>query len=297
MTDAIGAASSHDRAGDVDLTLRPLSPAIGVEIKGLDLRRPLNSTVIAAVRSAWYRHCVIILRDQSLTEDEQARFGEYLGNLYTSHSSHYQNRLRRHPATLFISNVREDGRLIGTLPDGEVHFHSDMAFSASPPVATMLYGLEIPSRGGNTKFANMYAAYEALPEAMKSRLEALSALNIYDPYDAAGAAATRLSSVSPDAPSHVHPIVRTHPATGRKSLFVNRLMTHRIEGLPPAESDNLLSYLFDHQEQEKFVYEHVWKVGDLVLWDNRCTLHARTDFNANERRLLRRMTVLTETVN
>jgi taurine dioxygenase len=296
MTDAIGAQSMHNRAADTELILRPLSPAIGVEIKGLDLRWPLNPTTITAVRSAWYCHCIIVLRDQSLTEDEQARFGEYLGNLYTSHASHYQNRLRRHPATLFISNVREDGKLIGTLPDGEVHFHSDMAFSASPPVATMLYGLEIPSHGGNTKFANMYAAYETLPQTMKARLEGLSARNVYDPYDAAGAAAMRLVSVSPDAPSHVHPIVRTHPATGRKSLFVNRLMTRNVEGLPATESDNLLNYLFDHQEQEKFVYEHVWKVGDLVLWDNRCTLHARTDFSAQERRLLRRMTVLTENV-
>jgi taurine dioxygenase len=155
----------------------------------------------------------------------------------------------------------------------------------------MLYAMEIPSRGGNTMFANMYAAYDSLPPTMKDRLESLRALNVYD---LGGAPATRMKSIPPDAASYVHPVVRVHSVTKRKALYVNRLMTYRIEGVPDAESENLLSYLFDHQEKRQFVYEHVWRPGDIILWDNRCTLHARTDFGADERRLLRRITLASD---
>ena len=143
-------------------------------------------------------------------------------------------------------------------------------------------------------FANMYAAYEALPRQVKDRLQNLHALNIYD---VKGAPAIRLPTPPPDAQSFVHPVVRVHPVTGRKALYVNRLMTYRIEGISQSESDELLRYLFDFQEQRKFVYEHVWTPGDLIIWDNRCSLHARTDFDAKERRLLRRIVLREEHQN
>src|SRR4029079_5287915 len=149
----------------------------------------------------------------------------------------------------------------------------------------MLYAIEIPSVGGNTLFANAYLAYELLPDDIKRRIAGRKALNAYD-YDTA--ATIRKTDVPAGAPSFAHPVVRTHPATGRKALYVNRLMTRRIEGLPAAESEELLNLLFDHQEQPQFIYEHVWRVGDILMWDNRCTLHARTDFSAGERRLMRR---------
>lgn len=273
-----------------------LSDALGAEIHGIDLRHPLRPEAAAALRRAWHAHAVVVVRGQSLTEDEQARYGEYFGRLGDARYAPTRRgeTVPHHPSVLFVSNVRENGRLIGTLPDGEVHFHTDMHFTPTPPVATMLYAIEVPARGGNTKFANMYMAYAALPEAVKTRLEDLEALNVYDLYGAAGAPAVRVSSVSTDAPSCIHPVVKAHPVTGRKVINVNRLMTTRIEGLSTTESDDLLAYLFDHLEQERFIYEHAWQVGDVVLWDNRCTQHARTDFDARERRLLRRMTVQSE---
>jgi taurine dioxygenase len=155
----------------------------------------------------------------------------------------------------------------------------------------MLYAIEVPKVGGSTLFANAYSAYETLPDEIKRSLDGRKALNAYD-YDSA--ATIRGADVSPDAPSYAHPMVRTHPATRRKALYVNRLMTRRIEGLPPRESDELLALLFDHQEQPQFIYEHVWRPGDILMWDNRCTLHARTDFSSEERRLLRRVTILGE---
>jgi taurine dioxygenase len=276
------------------LRKRPLSPAIGVEIEGIDLSQPLARTAIEAIRAAWHEHGVLLFRDQTISEDDQARYGEYFGTLtdMSGYAELPKFKQKHHRAVIFISNIREDGSLVGTLPDGEVFFHSDRAFTPDPPIATMLYAMEIPSVGGDTLFANMYAAYDALPQPIKDRIEGLRALNVYDlSYDADGAASKRMTTLRPDAPSSLHPMVKIHPATGRKVLFVNRLMTYGIEGLPSAESDELLNYLFDHQEQGRFVYRHVWQVGDVLLWDNRCTLHARTDFDASERRLLRRMTV------
>ena len=158
-------------------------------------------------------------------------------------------------------------------------------------MASMLYALEVPSMGGNTLFANGYKAYATLAVEIKRRIEGRKALNAYD-YDAA--ATKRGTRLAQDVPSHAHPVVRTHPATGRKALYVNRLMTVRIEGLPAQESDELLALLFDHQERREFIYEHVWRAGDLLMWDNRCTLHARTDFSPDERRLMRRVTILGE---
>ena len=153
----------------------------------------------------------------------------------------------------------------------------------------MLYAIEIPSKGGNTLFANAYTAYATLPEDLKRRIAGRRALNAYTTDTT-----LRTASYDDARSSYRHPVVRTHPATGRKALYVNRLMTREIEGLPREESEAILQKLFDHQEQPKFIYEHVWHPGDILMWDNRCTLHARTDFSADQRRMLRRVTILGE---
>jgi taurine dioxygenase len=156
-------------------------------------------------------------------------------------------------------------------------------------MASMLHALELPSSGGDTLFANGFAAYNALPQELKTRLSGMRALNVYD---YASNPTLRAEMLSPDAKSAVHPVFRTHPATERKSLYVNRLMTWRIVDLPESESRDMLAFLFDHQERPEFVYRHQWRIGDLVLWDNRSCLHARTGFDPAERRRLRRVTVL-----
>jgi taurine dioxygenase len=270
------------------IRVRPLSAAIGAEIIGVDLREPLDDATFERILTAWHQHLVILLRDQKLTEEDQVRFAERFGPPARIHTKQF---MQQHPAVMLISNIREDGKPIGALPDGEMHFHTDQCHQERPAMASMLYAIEIPSKGGNTLFANAYAAYETLPSHLKRRVEGRKAVNAYD-YDSA--ATIRGGDVSPDAPSYAHPVVRTHPATGRKALYVNRLMTRRIEGLPPQESEELLDRLFDHQERPEFIYEHVWRPGDILMWDNRCTLHARTDFSADERRLLRRVTILGE---
>jgi taurine dioxygenase len=267
---------------------RHLSPALGTEIIGVDLREDLDDEVFGEILQAWHDNLILLLRDQQLEEDDQVRFAERFGPLATIHTPQF---VRSHPAVMLISNIREDGKPIGALPDGEMQFHSDQCYKERPAMGSMLYALEVPSLGGNTLFANAYKAYEALPDSVKRRLEGRKALHAYD-YDTG---ATKRDSRNLDgAPCYAHPAVRTHPATGRKALYVNRLMTVQIEGLPPDESDELLEMLFEHQENPEFIYEHIWRPGDLLMWDNRCTLHARTDFSPDERRMLRRVTILGE---
>ena len=270
------------------LALRPLSAALGAEIIGIDLRQEIGDDVFAQIRDAWHQNLVILLRDQKLSEEEQVRFAAKFGAPAQIHTKQF---VRNHPAVMLISNIREDGKPIGALPDGEMHFHTDQCHQERPAMASMLYALEVPRAGGNTLFANGYTAYETLPPEIKRRIDGRKALNAYDYETAATKRGTRLAQ---GVPSYAHPVVRTHPATGRKALYVNRLMTVRIEGLPAQESDGLLAMLFDHQERRDFIYEHVWRAGDLVIWDNRCTLHARTDFSPDERRLMRRVTILGE---
>jgi taurine dioxygenase len=267
---------------------RPLSPALGAEIAGVDLRAPLDDQTFEQVLAAWHQHLVILLRNQELTEENQVRFAERFGPPAVIHTREY---IRTHPAVMLISNIREDGKPIGALPDGEMQFHTDQCHQERPAMASMLYAIEVPSVGGNTLFANGYKAYETLPVEIKQRIEERRALNAYDYHTAAMKRGTRLAQ---GVPFCIHPVVRTHPATGRRALYVNRLMTVRIEDMPEAESNELLQLLFDHQERREFIYEHVWRPGDLLMWDNRCTLHARTDFSPDERRLLRRVTILGE---
>ena len=275
------------QARSATFALRPLSPALGAEISGIDLRDPIDAALKGKLLDVWHEHLVILLRDQVLDEDAQVRFAETFGPPAKITSG--RSFSVKHPSVMLISNIRQDGKPIGALPDGEMQFHTDQCHQAVPAKATLLYAIEIPSHGGNTLFANAYAAYATLPDDIKARIEGRRALNAYDKDST-----QRTARYDNAASSCRHPVVRTHPATGRKALYVNRLMTREIEGLPHAESDALLEKLFDHQEQQQFVYEHVWRPGDLLMWDNRCTLHARTDFPAGERRLLRRVTILGE---
>jgi len=281
------------------LLVKPLSPALGAEIIGVDLGEELPAATVAEIVDAWHRHLVLLFRDQTLSEENQIRFARYFGTLQKRTrpaSARNENSIIKHPEfTMLVSNIRENGKLIGSLPDGEMHFHSDQCYLEKPANGTSLYAIEVPSTGGDTLFLNMYAAYEALPADLKARIDGRKALNAYL-YDSTTRSnnAERMNLM--DHPHHTHPIVRTHPATGRKALYINRLMTWSVEGMDDSEGSALLDKLFAHIEQDRFIYAHRWRGGDLVLWDNRCTLHARTDFSDKERRLLRRNVVQGEAV-
>ncbi len=272
------------------LDLHPLSDALGAEVRGLDLARPLDGETVAALRSAWLDHLILLFRDQDLTQEQlvaaTAHFGE-VSNIARPDEYRTSGQRKLHPGVMLISNVRENGVPIGALPDGEMMFHHDMLHAKVPHDGTLLYARELPSEGGHTLFANLYAAYDTLPEAVRAPLEGKRAFHHYN----YGSQHKGDGKGTPAFAESSHPVFRTHPETGRKAIYVNRLMTEQVEGLPRAESDRLLASVYDHAEQPRFVYEHVWRVGDAMLWDNRCTMHARTDFPP-ERRLFWRTTVI-----
>ncbi len=276
------------------LDTSPLSEALGIAVHGIDLSRPIEREVALAIRALLYEHCVLLVPGQHLDEATQIRFGEYFGELGHTLGDYGLNN-RTHPAVMYVTNEKENGQYVGALPDGEMFFHSDRCYMPQPTLATMLYAIDIPSRGGNTIFANQYTAWDTLPDAIRQRIEGREAMNTYDP----GIHADNTAPVSQTAPSAkalraAHPLVKAHPATGRKAIYANRLMTEYIVGMPRSESDDLLAALFAHQERPELCYEHRWTLGDTLIWDNRCVLHARTNFDPGEARKLRRVVVNVE---
>jgi taurine dioxygenase len=268
----------------------PLTPHIGAEIRGADLTGELDADTVEAIREAWLKHIVVLFRDQRLDQDDQVRFTNQFGNMgILARPKEY--RTSGHDALpegmMLISNVRENGKPIGNLPDGEMMFHHDMLHAEVPHTATVLYAVDVPSTGGNTLFASGYAAYETLPEDIRAPLEGRKAFNHYNYGSTQKGDSNGIEAFA----ESVHPVFRTHSETGRKAIYVNRLMTENIVDMPEDESAALLARLYDHAERPEFVYEHVWRKGDLLMWDNRCSMHARTDFPTEERRLLWRTTI------
>jgi len=278
----------------LEIEVIPLSGACGAEIRGVDLTKPLSERQVNAIKDAWAKHLVLVFRGQEVSQDDQLRFAAYFGDLGSRKKAPEPLRGRAegiaqdHEKVLLVSNIKVDGVPIGAFGEGEFWFHIDSGYSAKPYKYTFLYAVELPSRGGNTMFSNMYKAYEAMPAPLKQKLTGKKALHIHE-YNRAKQAghAGDISGI----PHYYHPVFITHPDTGRKTLFVDRLMTTRIEGVSQEESDAILDQLYDIGERREFIYEHVWQLGDFVMWDNRCTIHARTDFPKEERRLLRRCTI------
>ncbi len=268
----------------------PLTKHIGAEIHGIDLRQKPDEETIKAIYQAWLDHLVIIFPNQKLEQDDLLRATTFFGeNGGLSRPTHEQPKgfARMKPGIMLISNIRENGEPIGALPDGEMMFHHDMIHADIPSKATLLYSVEIPSTGGNTLFASGYAAYDTLDPAIRNKLEGKQALHHYH----YGSVQRGDDKGTKSFGENKHPAFRTNEDTGRKAVYVNRLMTVGIEGMPQQEAEPLLNAVFDHAEKKEFVYEHVWRLGDLLLWDNRCSSHARTDFPTTERRLMWRTTV------
>ena len=276
------------------ISVTPTPAALGAEITGVDLGRDVDDATFAEILKAWHQYLVLIFRGQEISEDQQVRFCQRFGPLA---SRARPVRARReagghHPGIMLVSNIREDGELIGSLPDGALGFHSDGCFNERPYKASMLYAIEVPSHGGDTVFINMYQVTDALDDAMRRRLQGLEALHRFS-YETLRREVDDPETVKVDeVPCFTHPVMITHPQTGRRALYVNRLLTREIAGLDAEDSQALLNQLFDVIEREEFQYAHHWRPGDFVMWDNRCTQHGRTDFDPGERRLLRRLTVL-----
>lgn len=265
--------------------VNPLPGALGAEITGIDLSRELDPAAIAAIRAAFLDRHLLVFPEQTLGDDDHVRACEIFGPVQPERMNPDLADAAK-PGVHFVSNTRPDA----ILPHGDIVFHMDQVQYETPCLAMSLYGIEVPSSGGETLFANAIAAYESLSSEMKQRLAPLRAFNCYL-YDSPNVL-RRVTEREDNAPRAIHPVIRTHPETGRKAIHVSRLSTDYIVDLDHAESDALLETLFATLEEDRFVYQHRWRPGDLVIWDNRCVMHARNDYDSvNERRLLRRIAV------
>ena len=271
----------------MSMQIEPLSPALGARITGVDLREPLDGETFRRIHQAALDHLVLLFPGQEIGVEDQLRFTGMFGDVGARNRPTPMPEGERVPPTvMLVSNIRVDGKPIGSLPDGEMMFHADGAYTERPKRFTMLYAIDVPATGGDTKFANLYEAYEALPDDLKRRLAGCHAEQVFY-----SDSVQKHEPAGPLSGSWVHPVFIEHPETGRTALFVSRLMTTRIIELPEDESAAVLEQLYNHTEKPEFVYEHAWTPGDLVMWDDRCTNHARTHFAKTERRQLRRTTV------
>lgn len=274
------------------MRIEPLSARIGAQVLGADLARPLDDDSFAAVRDAFHRHMLLRFPEQRLDEAQQVAFSRRFGELQVHVLDQYRHP--RHPEVYVLSNVdRATGRTIGRHPDkGTLTWHSDLSFQRRPALATILYGIETPSAGGETEFADMAAAYDALDESTKARLAGLRAVHDLDHSRRRMGEPPMTEAQRLQAPPVDHPVVRTHPDTGRRLLYVSGHVSH-IVGLGADESAALLDRLMRHATQPRFVFRYRWQPRDVLMWDNRSTIHRGTAYDtAAERRVIHRTVVL-----
>jgi len=286
--------------GDVAVTASrrfdvvPTGAIIGAEIRGLDVRT-LDDEAFADLRAAWLRHAVLLFRGQHLTDDDLVAFAGRFGPLDRAPASEYATagaQEKSRPEVWIISNVMEGGKPLGALGADEAEWHSDMSYVAEPPMASVLYALEIPPHGGDTSFANMVAALKALPAELRAQIEG-RCVNHDSSYTSTGRlrkGAVPVRDVT-QAPGARHPIIRTHPETGAQALYLGRRRNAWIAGMEVAQSDALLDLLWAHCADARFAWTHQWRVGDLLIWDNRCANHRRDAFDAATRRVMHRCQV------
>lgn len=278
------------------MEVRPTGVTLGAEIRGVDLRA-IDDQDFADIHHAWLDHQVLLFRGQNLDDEQLIAFSRRFGELDWAPVQESGRRfVEGRPEIYIVSNVIENGVPIGSLGAGEAVWHTDMSYLPDPPKASILYALELPPKGGNTGFVSMYAAYEALPAALQQRIKGMS-LKHDGTYNSGGYVRQGVDAVDNPltSPGAVHPLVCKHPETGRSALYLGRRRNAYITGLPLAESEALLDELWSYADREDLAWYNQWRVGDLVLWDNRCTMHRRDPFDPDTRRIMHRTQIKGET--
>jgi taurine dioxygenase len=291
----------QDLAG---ITVTPTGAALGAIITCGDLRRA-DAATVQAIRQSSLNHLVVVVRGQSLFDPDLIKIGRSFGEcdltsqgpespLALKGKAIQGGKFAEFPEITVVSNVVENGTAIGGLGDGELVWHTDRSSNPRPPAESLLYALEVPPAGGQTAFCNMYQALAALPRDLRRRIEGL-VLKHDNTTDSAGNVRSRFiefANASPaDVPGGVHPLICTHPATKCDYLYLGRRPKSYLMGLEIAESEALLDALWDHATRPALTWQHEWEVGDLIVWDNRCTLHRREAFDPNSRRIMHRVIV------
>lgn len=277
----------------MSLQTRPLQPTVGAEIVGIDLADPVDDATFAEIKKAWLDRSILLFRNQHrLTHEQHIAFSKRFGELEVFTLRQYTHQ--DFPQLFVISNLtREDGKPIGA--QVSPIWHTDSQFLEEPSMASLLLAKEVPNVGADTLFASMFSVYDALPEATKKKIDGLqvshSRIRAYPSNYPDRPPLTEEEKTR--VPDVTHPLVRRHPETGRKALYIGDSTAPEIIGMPKAESDTLIRELLDFATQDRFVYRHKWKVGDAILWDNRSTIHCATPYDVKtERRLMYRTTIV-----
>jgi taurine dioxygenase len=272
-----------------ELRIRPTAAALGAEVQEVDLRA-LDDDRFAVIHRAWLDHQVLLFRDQTLSDDDLVGFSRRFGDLDEAPVQETGKRfVDGYPEIYVVSNVVQDGVAIGSLGSGEAVWHTDMSYLPDPPKASVLYALEVPAHGGDTSFCSMYAAWEQLRDPLKRRSGGLRVKHD-GTYNSGGYVRQGVTPTDDPrtSPGTLHPLVYVHPETGRPALYLGRRRNAYIDGLPLDESEALLDEIWGEATREQLTWRHQWRVGDLVLWDNRCTMHRRDSFDAASRRVMHR---------
>jgi len=271
----------------VAISINPLSPHTGAEVRGIDLTQGVDDTTRARLNRAFVEHAVLVIRDQNLTPPQMLAAAQVFGEVFPQHNARFA--LPDYPLVHYISN--QDRYADGTRYIPGEGYHTDHSNDRTPPKATVLHAIQLPDRGGDTQYVNMHLAYDTLPAETKRRIEGLRAIHVYQ----SRFSGRKLMGLDPSSKDRVpdqvtHPIVRTHPESGRKALYINPIRVEGIVGMAEAEALRLHDELLEHAVQPQHQYRHQWRIGDLVLWDNRCLLHkANGDYDMAQMRYLYRL--------
>jgi alpha-ketoglutarate-dependent taurine dioxygenase len=276
--------------------VRALHPALGAEVRGIDMRRPLNATTFRAVHDAWMRHLVLVFPEQPISDEEHVAFTRSFGEPEIFHQTII--RSRRVKEIFRVSNVDDDGSLMP--PDHPTvkqvslaqFWHTDSSYREIPCTGALLHGVETSTTGGETQFTNMYAVYEVLPESLKKQVQGRRARHNFGHLHTLASLRPLTEEEKAAMPPVWQPMVRRHPVTGRVSLYISPIYNDEVEGLSAPEARQLIQDLTDIAAEPRFVYRHRWSPDDVVMWDNRCTMHQVTPHDPQERRVMHRTTIV-----
>jgi len=283
------------------ITIHPLKGALGAQVRGIDMRRPLDAASRETLMNAWMEHLILILPDQKVTDEEHVAFTRFLGEPEIFHQNIIKSKAVRE--IFRVSNVREDNTLMPpTDPTARQlslaqFWHTDSSYKTMPCMGSLLHGVEISRTGGETQFTNMYKVMETMPAALRQRIEGRKARHNFEHMHTLQTLRPLTDAERAAMPPVWHPMVRVHPVTGRESLYISPIYNDQVEGLSGAESLALIAELAEFAGRAEFVYSHRWEPDDVMMWDNRCTMHQVTAFDPMERRVMHRTTIVgTDTV-
>jgi alpha-ketoglutarate-dependent taurine dioxygenase len=281
--------------GTAGISVEKLHPSLGAAVRGVDFTKPLDAPTVTAIKQAWSEHLVLVFPDQPVSDEQHVAVTRYFGEPEVFHQDIIKSKRVRE--IFRVANTDDEGKLMApshpTMKQlsGAQKWHTDSSYRERPSIGSLLHGIEVSRTGGVTCFTNMYAVYEALPDALKAKVKDRRARHDFGMLARELGAREQTEAERKAMPAVWQPMVRKHPVTGRTSLFISPIYNDAIEGMPDAEARALIQELTEFAAQKRFVYEHRWETHDILMWDNRCTMHYVTPYDPTERRVMHRTTI------